>query len=332
MVDILEKQRQIITMDHVSESMKYVEDLIVTQSTLSAVPLTQNIIKHIISAGGKRVRPYLCLLSSALFGPINKNACMTGAALEFIHTATLLHDDVLDNGEKRRGKKSANVVWGNKAAILVGDHLFARAFSLLVKTDNNSSLATISRTSEILAEGEIIQLSLQNKVPTEEEYFQVISAKTASLFSAACKSGAILAGASKTHINDLNNFGYNFGIIFQLIDDIIDYDSHSDVMGKNIGDDFFEGKYTLPVIYAYSQSDTTIQKKIAHIMSASHIRGDDDFSFIQKVIQDTNALDYTRSYAVKLDNDNRSFLSSLGKSDITNALFDLSNKALYRKA
>ena len=329
---ISEQSQSAVTMEHISERMKYVEDLIVTQSSLSAVPLTQNIIQHIISAGGKRVRPLLCLLSSALFAPIADNVCMTSAALEFIHTATLLHDDVLDNGEKRRGKSTANIVWGNKAAILVGDHLFARAFSLLVKTDNQASLATISRTSEILAEGEIIQLALKNQVPTEEDYFKIIAAKTASLFSAACKSGAILSGASQNDIKSLADFGYNFGLIFQLIDDLMDYDSDSALMGKNIGDDFYEGKYTLPVIHAYRHSDNDTQQKIASIMSCTHIRTEEEFQFVLGLIHDTNALDYVRDYAKKLDQNNRSFLSKFENNDITKALFDLCDKALYRKA
>lgn len=332
MSDIVKTSHFNGSMEHISDRMKYVEELIVTQSSLSAVPLTQDIIKHIISAGGKRVRPLLCLLSASLFAPVSDHICMTGAALEFIHTATLLHDDVLDNGEKRRGKSTANMVWGNKAAILVGDHLFARAFSLLVKTDNQASLATISRTSEILAEGEIIQLALKNQVPTEEDYFKIISAKTASLFSAACKSGAILAGASSKDIQALNEFGHNFGLTFQLIDDMIDYESSADVMGKNAGDDFFEGKYTLPIIYAYRQSDIETQKNIAKIMSSTHIRNDADFEYIQNIIKKTDALTYVHNYAKKLDYDNRAYLSAFHQNDITKALFDLCDKALYRKA
>ncbi len=190
-----------------------------------------------------------------------KNHIGLAAAVEFIHAATLLHDDVVDESKKRRGNLSANEVWGNKTSVLVGDFLFSRAFQLMTKYGNVEILKILSDTSVTISEGEVLELS-NDKDPTinEDVYFEVINGKTASLFSAACQVGAISADASKKEIESLKSFGTNFGMSFQLVDDAIDYSSNNNLLGKNIGDDFKEGKITLPIILAYLRSNNQEKK------------------------------------------------------------------------
>ena len=230
----------------------------------SKVPLIHDIASYLILSGGKRLRP---ILTSCSFHLVNsklqykKNHIGLAAAVEFIHAATLLHDDVVDESKKRRGNLSANEVWGNKTSVLVGDFLFSRAFQLMTKYGNVEILKILSDTSVTISEGEVLELS-NDKDPTinEDVYFEVINGKTASLFSAACQVGAISAGASKKEIESLKSFGTNFGMSFQLVDDAIDYSSNNNLLGKNIGDDFKEGKITLPIILAYLRSNNQEKK------------------------------------------------------------------------
>ena len=225
----------------------------------STVPLIKEIASYLILSGGKRLRP---LLTSSSFNLINgeknhnKNHIGLAAAVEFIHAATLLHDDVIDESKKRRGNLSSNEIWGNKTSVLVGDFLFSRAFQLMTKYGNLDILKILSDTSVIISEGEVLELS-NDKDPTINEgiYFEVINGKTASLFSAACQVGGISAKGTKKEIESLKSFGSNFGMTFQLIDDAIDYSSTNDSLGKNIGDDFKEGKITLPIILAFLRSN-----------------------------------------------------------------------------
>ena len=230
----------------------------------SNVPLIHKIASYLILSGGKRLRP---LLTSCSFNLIN-NAQEKGnkhiglaAAVEFIHAATLLHDDVVDESKKRRGNLSSNEIWGNKTSVLVGDFLFSRAFQLMTKYGNLKILKILSDTSVTISEGEVLELC-NDKDPTinEDVYFKVINGKTASLFSAACQVGGISANGSEKEIESLKSFGTNFGMTFQLLDDAIDYTSTNSSLGKNIGDDFKEGKITLPIILAYSRSNTEEKK------------------------------------------------------------------------
>ena len=230
----------------------------------SNVPLIKEIASYLILSGGKRLRPLLMSSSFNLIGnSANKNININGlaAAVEFIHAATLLHDDVIDESKKRRGKLSVNEVWGNKTSVLVGDFLFSRSFQLMTKYGDLKVLKILSDTSVIISEGEVLELS-NDKDPTinEDVYFEVINSKTASLFSASCQVGGIAANASIKQLESLKSFGTNFGMVFQLIDDAIDYSSTSKSLGKNIGDDFKEGKVTLPIILAYLRSDETEKK------------------------------------------------------------------------
>ncbi|MDC0044630.1 polyprenyl synthetase family protein [Pelagibacteraceae bacterium] len=237
----------------------------------SSVPLIQEIGKYLILSGGKRLRP---LLTTACYHILNNqstngiNHVGLAAAVEFIHAATLLHDDVVDLSKDRRGNLTANEVWGNKTSVLVGDFLFSRSFQLMTKYGTMETLKILSDTSVIISEGEVLEISNEKNLEMNEDtYFQVINGKTASLFSAACQVGGISGGAKDNEHQALKSFGTNFGMAFQLIDDAIDYSSNSTTMGKNIGDDFKEGKITLPLILAYGRSNNEEKQFLQNVIS-----------------------------------------------------------------
>jgi octaprenyl-diphosphate synthase len=222
----------------------------------SPVALIPQLAGHIIAAGGKRLRPMLTLSSARLAGYRGERHTKLAACVEFIHTATLLHDDVVDESDLRRGLASANAVWGNKASVLVGDFLFSRAFELMVEDGSLSVLAILSRASSVIAEGEVLQLITANDTDTTEDaYLEVIRSKTAALFAAACRVGAVVADRPKGDEEALDSYGLNLGIAFQLIDDMLDYSAKQATLGKAVGDDFREGKITLPVILAFRRGD-----------------------------------------------------------------------------
>jgi octaprenyl-diphosphate synthase len=224
----------------------------------SKVGLIPELAGHLIAGGGKRMRPMLTLGCAALLGYSGTRHQRLAAAVEFIHTATLLHDDVVDGSGLRRGKRTANLIWGNPATVLVGDFLFSRAFELMVEDGSLRVLKILSHASAVIAEGEVEQLTTQRRIETDEEqYLTIISAKTAALFSAACRIAPVVAEASDESELALEKFGKYLGIAFQLIDDVIDYGSQQAVMGKGVGDDFRDGKVTLPVILAYARGSET---------------------------------------------------------------------------
>ena len=233
----------------------------------SNVPLVQQVAKYLIMSGGKRLRPLLTvssyhMINDEILEEENSiNHIGLAAAVEFIHAATLLHDDVIDESKQRRGKPTANEMWKNKTSVLVGDFLFSRAFQLMTKYGNANTLRILADTSVIISEGEVLELSNDKNLEINEDlYFNVVNAKTASLFSAASQVGAISARASKAEVNALKSFGTNFGMTFQLVDDAIDYSSNKKILGKNTGDDFKEGKITLPIILAYGRSNEKEKK------------------------------------------------------------------------
>jgi octaprenyl-diphosphate synthase len=222
----------------------------------SPVALIPELAGHIIAAGGKRLRPMLTLAAARLCGYGGRRHVKLAACVEFIHTATLLHDDVVDESSLRRGLASANALWGNKASVLVGDFLFSRSFELMVEDGSLRILAILSRASSVIAEGEVLQLATANDTDTgEDAYLDVVRAKTAALFAAATRIGAVVAERPKAEEDALESYGLNLGIAFQLIDDVLDYSARQEKLGKAIGDDFREGKITLPVILAYRRGD-----------------------------------------------------------------------------
>ena len=222
----------------------------------SRIPLVPTLAGHLIAGGGKRMRPMLTLAGASLLGYGGARHYKLAAAVEFIHTATLLHDDVVDGSDLRRGKKTANIVYGNPATVLVGDFLFSRSFELMVEDGSIKVLRILSNASAVISEGEVDQLVAQRQVDTtEERYLSIINAKTAALFAAACRIAAVVAERPEADELALDSYGRNLGIAFQLADDAIDYDSDASEMGKDQGDDFREGKMTLPVILAYARGN-----------------------------------------------------------------------------
>ena len=221
-----------------------------------SIPLINEIGKHLIKASGKRLRPLLTLAMAAQFNDYSKNPIILAAAVEFIHTATLLHDDVVDESNLRRGKKTANIIWGNEFSVLAGDFLFAQSFELMVETKSIEALSSLATASCKITQGEFQQMQISNKPETSiEKYFEVIGKKTAELFGASCESGVIVANGNVKQQKAAYNYGYNLGLAFQIVDDLMDFNNASNKMGKNLGDDFKLGKTTLPIILAWKESN-----------------------------------------------------------------------------
>jgi octaprenyl-diphosphate synthase len=239
----------------VGDELRLVNERIL-QSMQSPVALIPQLAGHIIAAGGKRLRPLLTLASAKLCDYRGDRHIGLAACVEFIHTATLLHDDVVDESDLRRGLATANALWGNKSSVLVGDFLFSRAFQIMVADGSLRVLEILSGASAIIAEGEVLQLQTSNDTATSEQaYLDVICSKTAALFAAACRIGAVVADRPKAEEEALDSFGLNLGIAFQLIDDVLDYAAAQPELGKTVGDDFRDGKITLPVILAFRRGD-----------------------------------------------------------------------------
>jgi len=242
--------------DLTKPDMERVNQLILSKAG-SDVQMIPEIANHLISSGGKRLRPMLTLASAAMFGYNGEHHVKLAASVEFMHTATLLHDDVVDESDMRRGKKTARILWGNQASVLVGDFLLGQAFKMMVEVGSLEALDVLSTAATVIAEGEVLQLSVaKNMETTEDDYLQVIKAKTAALFAAAAEVGPIVARASKADRAALRSYGMNLGYAFQMVDDALDYGGKAAELGKNTGDDFREGKITLPVILAWRRGTT----------------------------------------------------------------------------
>lgn len=306
---------------------------IIIEKLGSKVPLIHEIASYLILSGGKRLRPLLTSCSFRLFEKNtieNINHIGLAAAVEFIHAATLLHDDVIDESKKRRGNLSVNEVWGNKTSVLVGDFLFSRAFQLMAKYGNTAVLKLLSDTSVTISEGEMLELS-NDKDPTinEDIYYDVINGKTASLFSAACQVGGISAQGSDRELEYLKSFGANFGMSFQLIDDAIDYSSSNIVLGKNIGDDFKEGKVTLPIILAYLRSNKAEKdfwkKTIVHLKQEK-----DDFHHAINIIKKYDCIEDTIDRARHFANVAIDSLGSFKDNNYKIGLINLIQSSLNR--
>jgi len=263
----------------------------------SRIPLIPALAGHLIAGGGKRMRPMLTLSSAALLDYAGTRQHKLAAAVEFIHTATLLHDDVVDGSELRRGKHTANIVFGNPATVLVGDFLFSRAFELMVEDGSLKVLRILSNASAIIAEGEVDQLTAQRQIETSEDrYLSIIGAKTAALFAAACRIAAVVAERPEADERALDDYGRNLGIAFQLVDDAIDYDSDADTMGKGRGEDFREGKMTLPVILAYARG-TEAERKFWRDAISGHRTSEADLGEAIRLLRSHDAVTATRDRA-----------------------------------
>jgi octaprenyl-diphosphate synthase len=263
---------------------------VILERMQSRVALIPELAGHLIAGGGKRMRPMLTLASANLLGYPGTRHHKLAAAVEFIHTATLLHDDVVDGSGMRRGKRTANLIWGNPASVLVGDFLFSRAFELMVEDGSLKVLRILSHASAVIAEGEVNQLTAQRQIDTDEDhYLDIISAKTAALFAAACRVSPVVAEASEDAELALECYGRNLGIAFQLSDDVIDYASDAATMGKGVGDDFRDGKMTLPVILAYARGDEDDRAFWRAAIRGSRA-SDDDLARAIRLLRETDAL------------------------------------------
>jgi len=277
----------------VADDMKAV-DAVIRAHLDSNVVLIRTIGEHIIGGGGKRMRPALALMAARALGYQGDRHALLAAAIEFIHTSTLLHDDVVDESSLRRGRDTANALFGNAASVLVGDYLYARAFEIMVKSGSVDVMAILSRATTLIAEGEVLQLlNIHDPDISRERYLQVIHHKTAMLFSAATEVGAVLAGASAQQRAQAAAYGKHVGMAFQLIDDALDYDGDAAALGKNVGDDLREGKPTLPLIRVLEVGSEEERSLIRQAIQS----GDADFSAVAQAIHNTDALKETRAVA-----------------------------------
>jgi octaprenyl-diphosphate synthase len=294
----------------------------------SNVPLVENIGHYIVESGGKRLRPLLVLLAANACGYEGKQHIPLAAVIEFIHTATLLHDDVVDNSELRRGNATANAKWGNAPSVLVGDFLYSRSFQIMVEIGSMPIMEVISNATTVIAEGEVLQLLNQrNPDTTEESYMNVILGKTAMLFEAATECGAILAGSDAQAREALRLYGRHLGIAFQLVDDVMDYLSSSEEMGKNVGDDLAEGKATLPLIYAMREGN---DEERALVREAIRKGGLDDLAPVMDVVRRTGAIDYTKAQAQAQVDKALAELAKLPDTSFTDTLTKIAEKAVER--
>jgi octaprenyl-diphosphate synthase len=318
-------------LDLVKEIHQYLEydikkmNSIIVDSLSVEEELVQLISNYLANSGGKRMRPILTILSAKMFGYEGDNSIKLAAAVEFIHMATLLHDDVVDGSKMRRFLPSANVVWGNKASILVGDFLFSQSFKLMVETNSLSALGVLANAATIIAEGEVAQLAKleAKKMLTIAEYNKIVDAKTAELFASACQVGGIISDQSDDYNLYLRLYGLKLGHIFQVVDDLLDYDSDASTVGKNIGDDFREGKVTLPFIFLFSKLLPDQKEKLSDLIFAD-ARSDEDFIYAQSLIKELDIKSETMAYLstlkiealeyldhIKIDNQYKNFLKSL---------------------
>ncbi len=259
----------------------------------SEIPLIPELAGHLIAGGGKRMRPMLTLASAKLLDYPGTRHNKLAAAVEFIHTATLLHDDVVDGSDLRRGRRTANIIWGNPASVLVGDFLFSRSFELMVEDGSLKVLKILSHASAVIAEGEVNQLTAQRQISTgEDKYLAIIGAKTASLFAAACRISAVVAERDEAVEEALDSYGRNLGIAFQLVDDAIDYASDAETMGKGVGDDFRDGKVTLPVILAHARGSDSEKTFWREAMEGRRV-SDDDLARGIDLLRESGAIDDT---------------------------------------
>lgn len=295
-------------------------------------PRIPEVTAHLIEAGGKRLRPMLTLAAARLCGYAGADHVKLAATVEFIHTATLLHDDVVDESQRRRGRPTANLLWDNKSSVLVGDYLFARAFQLMVEPGSLRVLSILSNAAATIAEGEVLQLTAAQDLRTDEAiYLKVVRGKTAALFSAATESGAVLAGADEAQVQALFTYGDALGIAFQIVDDLLDYGGSSAAIGKNTGDDFRERKLTLPVIKAVAGADAAERAFWERVIEKGDQR-DGDLEQAMAIMARHGAMEAARTDALMWAARGRAALQALPAHPLRDMLADLADYVVARVA
>ncbi len=311
----------------IADDMKAVNEVILRRLR-SDVALINQIGAYIVNSGGKRLRPMIVLLSARASGYRGTHHIDLAAIIEFIHTATLLHDDVIDDSTMRRNQETVNAVWGNEASVLVGDFLYSRSFEMMVDVDSMRVMEILSHATNRIAEGEVLQLlNCNNPDTTEEQYMEVIDRKTATLFQAGARLGAVLAGASPEQERAMADYGLKLGTAFQLVDDALDYNSSNEDIGKNIGDDLSEGKPTLPLIYAIRNGSPEQREKLR---AAIENGGLEHIDIVMEAIESTDAIDYTAALAQREAEKAKAALAGFPDSPQRDALRGLADFSVNR--
>jgi len=310
------------------EEDKLEVDNVIRQRLHSDVVLVNQLSHYIINSGGKRLRPILLLLSARAFGYQGYYHIPLAAVVEFIHTATLLHDDVVDASDMRRGRDTANAIWGNEASVLVGDFLYSRAFQMMVEVGSMPVMDILASSTNVIAEGEVMQLmNCHEPNTTEETYLEVIRYKTAKLFEAASKLGAVISGRTEEEIDALSRYGMHLGTAFQLIDDVLDYSHSSEEIGKNVGDDLAEGKPTLPLIYVMRHGNS---EQVNIVRESIEKGGRENIDAIISAVRSTGAIDYTANAAKREAEKAIAFLDVLPDSKYKQAMITLAQFSVSR--
>ena len=316
--------------DYLAADMEAVNELIRERMASRHAPSIPEVTRHLVEAGGKRLRPMLTLAAARLCGYEGPYHVHLAATVEFIHTATLLHDDVVDESAQRRGRPTANLLWDNKSSVLVGDYLFSRSFQLMTETGSMDVLRILSDASATIAEGEVLQLTAAQDLRTDEAiYMQVIRGKTAALFSAATEVGGVIAGATTEQVRALFDYGDALGIAFQIVDDLLDYQGQSTSTGKNVGDDFRERKLTLPVIRAVALADAEERAFWSRTIERG-AQEDGDLDHALALLRKHKALDYTKQAAVDWAERAKTALRNAPDHDLTDMLVDLADYVVER--
>ncbi len=327
MLDVKPQDR---LMEILADDMDSVNTLIRARMASKHAPRIPEVTAHLVEAGGKRLRPLLTLAAAKLCGYDGPYHVHLAATVEFIHTATLLHDDVVDESSQRRGRPTANLLWDNQSSVLVGDYLFSRAFQLMVETSSLRVLDILANASATIAEGEVLQLTAANNLATDEEiYLQIVRGKTAALFAAATEVGGVIAGAPQAHVDALRDYGDALGVCFQIVDDLLDYDGAAEAMGKNVGDDFREGKLTLPVIKAVALADADERAFWSRTMEKRKI-GDGDLERALTLLAKYDTIAATRAEAQLWAEKARDALAVLPDSELRGVLGDLLDYVISR--
>ena len=319
---------QILLQDDLKSMNEMIKDMMISENT----PRITEISNHIFSAGGKKLRPLMCIATARSLNYNLKNHIILATTIEFIHTATLLHDDVVDESSTRRGLKTANILWDNQSSVLVGDFLFSRAFQLMVSTGSLDVLKVLANTAAIISESEVLQLSQIGNLNTSiETYMKIIEGKTAALFSAACEAGAMISSEKSQYIENFKSYGKAIGLSFQLIDDYLDYKGKTSTMGKNVGDDFNNSKLTFPLITALGKSNSK-ERKIIKSTLLKEKKDNEDFLQVFRIMEKHNALEETKEEAIKWSKIANEALRKIPENEITNLLGQISDAIVTRSS